>query len=296
MEHHPGGLGRSPRACRAHVRNGHRQPVHAALAADVLHHVMDARRGGHRTDKLAPAIFGTAREHRHPDDEAQLVLRFLQQLERCRRHDLAAFAAVLHGGQVGRLGADVQPHDAFVAFVGPEVVGHEILGALARRVNGKVGVTLGAQRSVGPHPRLERFPLGGQHQAGERQVLEPRVTRRHFELAHGLVECGTAHVGLRDKQPAQAEDDFGVGRHMLLKGIGKLDRPLLETGLLCRCQRCALHLVQPCTGQQTHHGNRQPGKPGPQGKLARRLGHVQWGSDRCRQTPAQGAPWTKPRA
>jgi hypothetical protein len=245
------------------VLHRHGNAVEQALAPERLHQVEDPDGGRHRAQETRLRRARRVVEHRHADHETRAVPVLLQQVERGRGHRVAAVPAVLHGGQVGGLGADVQAQHAFIARHGPQVLGHEILGPFARRPDGEVGVAVGGQRGVGAHTGFIGGPLGTRHPAGERQVAHAGIPLAHLQVAGRALELRAGQVRIGREQAAQAVDDLGMPLDPLAQRVGERAGLLHEPGLPGQGHRVGLLPGQPQADRHPQHGHAQPGQPVP---------------------------------
>src|SRR5581483_4985822 len=95
----------------------------------------------------------------------------------------------------------VQAKRELVALHGLEIDDDEILGSLARRLDGEAGIPARIHARIVPHRLLECMPFPLKNVFGVVERVETRITLRQIERFHKTVETSTvdAHVALEQR-------------------------------------------------------------------------------------------------
>ena len=124
----------------------------AGFGLNRLHQLEHVHRHGHSAQKRPSGRCFSLRprciEYRHTNHDTGVSGGFLQQGKSGRHHHMAGVTGVLHGLQIGGLGADIQTQYRLIPLYWPQKIGHKVLAALHQRVNGKAWVSVGSQGSV----------------------------------------------------------------------------------------------------------------------------------------------------
>ena len=190
------------------------------------------------------------------------MVALLNQVEGGGRHRTAAVPAEMHGGQVGGLGADVQPQHLGIAAHRPDVVDNEVFVPLARGADRKWGSVRGRQGWI----VANRLFVGGlvlaRHALREGQIAHAGIAPRCVQFCHHPIKVSAPQRWIQGKKAVQAEHDLGVGCHALTQRVCERLGLLGKARLLDDSQRLTLLKHRPIADDEAHHRNgaaRQPG-------------------------------------
>ena len=189
------------------------------------------------------------------------MVALLNQVEGGGRHRTAAVPAEMHGGQVGGLGADVQPQHLGIAAHRPDVVHDEIFVPLARGADRKWSPVRRSQgRIVANGLFVSGFVLA-RHALGEGQIAHAGIAPRCVQFCHHPIKVSAPQRWIQGKKAVQAEHDLGVGCHALTQRVCERLGLVGKARLLDDSQRLTLLKHRPIADDEAHHRNgaaRQP--------------------------------------
>ncbi|MNM57253.1 hypothetical protein D3C81_684510 [compost metagenome] len=197
---------------------GQVQRFERAAFERAVHEARHAKADAHGTKVGGAALFHAALRHAvavHGQAHAQAHVRgrALDHDDLSRRAHFAAVARLRQGLRHQRVGADIDAHALGQQRAGLQVGEHRVLGPLAGRADGKIGIAARRQAGVGAHAGDVGGAPGRRDGDGIIERFDGGKLARDIESAHVVVELAAGQLVGGAKQGFEPAQQVGIAFH-----------------------------------------------------------------------------------